>query len=119
MNVVLEQLRLKHKVPKDIMHYIVHMFRPRAPPFTQKKWDSWSPDESRFGLDVQKWYSWRLFSGYNSPNSLWSRFSDGVIRPCCSYCTKAAYNDHTGVCSECQRAFGSMHQQYIKENHLF
>lgn len=40
MNVVLSQLREKYGVPKPVWHYIVHLFRPRAPlpQYVQEPW---------------------------------------------------------------------------------
>lgn len=44
MNEVLELLRRKYDIPKDVLHLIVHMFRPRPPSYYGKvleKWDRW------------------------------------------------------------------------------
>ena len=59
MNVVLTQLRKKYGLPKDVMHYIVHQFRPRAPP--REDWDQWTPLES--DPNIKTWYSWELYWG--------------------------------------------------------
>lgn len=38
MNVVLEQIRRLYEIPKGVMHYIVHLVRPRAPPQGPDGW---------------------------------------------------------------------------------
>ena len=56
MNVFLEQIRRLYGIPKGVMHYIVHMFRPRAPSLGPDGW--WEP-WTVLG-PAQNWYQYTL-----------------------------------------------------------
>lgn len=92
MNVVWEQLKKKYKVPKDVMHYIVHLFRPRAPEFAQEPWLPWTNGS---------WYNYNI-----DPQShmLYKRHTRLKI---CQLCLKEIpfYTPYGRMCEDCNLAY--------------
>ena len=60
MNVAIELLVRTYEIPKDVMHYIMHMFRPRAAPYpldeSGKLWEAWTC----LAYGEKYWYSFRI-----------------------------------------------------------
>lgn len=62
MNYVLEQFRIKFAIPKDVLHLIVDMFRPRPPAYygeVLEKWDAWYCAPGRPSWEL-RWYGWKV-----------------------------------------------------------
>lgn len=99
MNVVLQLLKLKYDIPKDILLYIIHMFRPRPPfyyGYVLETWDTWHPKRSH---NNRYWYNWVVDVRVSSNVHSGEISNLGIV----SYCdtSTAIENDRWGICSLC------------------
>ena len=106
MNVVLEQIKRKYEIPKDVLHYIIEFFRPRAPRGVLM-WNKW---ENIGSNGLKRWYRW----GILTEDILYFHVYDEICYACV-YCLKI----NTRVfrcCYRCKNALAVINTAYLAYN---
>ena len=97
MNVVLEQIRRKFDVSKDVLHYIIEFFRPRAPYIEELNgWEKW---KCSLGWGTTRWYNW-----YIRMNFVYYYTTPTTICLVCKLCLKPIISQNHSLCVMCWKA---------------
>lgn len=101
MNVVFTQIRDTFGLPKGVMHFIVHLVRPRAPP--RPEYEKWRTHPIRNAPEVLLWYNYVVRTDNKGFYCL-AIYLDGETweYALCPYCLKHLVGvDPLLCCKEC------------------